>query len=364
MKIGILTFHRAENFGAVMQCYALQKYIESLGYQVLVIDYRCKVIEQVYHVFNPSIIFNGNNKLQQLRAYLGRIKAFKPRLRKKHLYDNFRKSFLNLTEPIKTISELNCFDAVVVGSDQVWNSALTSGFDSMYFLDGQLKGRKIAYAVSTEGYSYRYYAQNSEKLKKLVEGFNIVSVREESFKQELSKYIQRELEVCIDPIFLLDSKYYETLITQPSETGYVLVYHLVDSLPMSNMAKEIGEQVNKKVIELHAGFGKNVDSERVMHKHNIGPTELLGYIAYADMVLTTSFHGLAFSILFHKPFWAIDNGSTARQRNLLTQLDLDRRIIAEDEYVIYSECIDYQMVDKKKEVLVSKSKQFIRQALS
>ena len=134
MKIGILTFHRAENFGAVLQAYALQTFLKKHGMDPYIIDYRCKKIEIVYHIFNPMILIMRRNLFCSIKEYLKRFVSLIDRCRKKHKYQLFREKFLQIM-PCDKAFHSNMFDAYIVGSDQVWNLSITGGVDDYYFLN-------------------------------------------------------------------------------------------------------------------------------------------------------------------------------------------------------------------------------------
>lgn len=359
MKIGIITFHRAENFGALMQCYALQTYLKNLGHQVQIVDYHCKHIDSVYHIFNPSVIFQKGEFIMNLRIYLGRIRTWKYRWEKKKKYKSFRDKYLGLSHPIKHINQLPVSDIFIVGSDQVWNISLTGGVDDVFFLNKKMYAKKLAYAVSSETYSYIEYANNRDVISSAISDFSAISVREISLRNELVKYTQKPIEICIDPTFLLTKDDYKQMMACPKDDDYILVYHLIDSALMSEIAHRISLYHHKRIIEVHAGFTKKGEGE---HIYNIGPTELLGYINNAFMVLTTSFHGLAFSIIYQKPFYVIDNGSFARQRNLLHALNLEDRIIGNVSDP--SSCnvgeINYGLVEEKLQNMKEMSFSFLR----
>lgn len=363
MNIGILTFHRAENFGAVMQCYALQTYLHKLGHQVHVIDYRCKSIEKVYHIFNPTILLQHDAPLQNIRNYIGRLRTCKDRLRKKRLYQRFRRCHLWLTEEsIYDVNHLPHEDVIVVGSDQVWNTVLTGGMDDVYFLNRKLNVRKVAYAVSSEAYSYKDYEVNQTRLTAAINDFVALSVREESLREELRKYTNKPISVTLDPTFLLEKQDYLCMAKLPTDRNYILVYHLLDVPQMSDLAHRIAEKEKKKVIEIHAGFKKGNKMGR--HLYNIGPEELMGYIIHAEMVITSSFHGLVFAVLFHKRFWVIDNGSFNRQRDLLNVLGLQSRVLGACPQSDYTEHIDYDMVEKRIVEMKKNSIMYIKNGLS
>lgn len=362
MKIGIITFHRAENFGAVLQCFALQTYLMSLGQDVEIIDYQSKTISDVYRIVDFSIFKSDCNLWRKVHIFLGRLKTVFPRLEKKIQYIAFRNKYLHLSVHIKNISSLPTdVDCYIVGSDQMWNIALTGGIDDVYFLNTKLNATKVTYAVSSETWSYKMLESMSNDIKVLINDFSNISVREAQFKKELEKFTEKPINVCVDPSFLLNKNDYEKIISAPRNKGYILAYHLVDSQTMTSMAELISCRNKKELIEIHAGFVTYKDRKR--HKCNVGPTELLGYIANADIVFTTSFHGLAFSLIFEKQFWVIDNGGNSRQKNLLCQLGLQNRLIKSSDDIQDDLQIDYSNVNIKLDSLVMDSISFLKKSL-
>ena len=153
MKIGILTFHRAENFGAVLQVYALQRFLQEKGHEVQVIDYRNRHIEAMYHIFNPYVLFLRKNIFKSLIAYLSRFRNVGGRKQCKRKYEHFRNEYLKISGRCKNVADVaDFYDCIIAGSDQIWNLHLTGGLDPNYFLaykKGEGK-KKIAYAASSE----------------------------------------------------------------------------------------------------------------------------------------------------------------------------------------------------------------------
>lgn len=362
MKIGIITFHRAENFGAVLQCYALQTFLKSLGLDVEIIDYQSKAICDVYRIVDFSVFKSDCSFWRKVHVFLGHLKTVFPRLEKKIQYIKFRNKYLNLSVYVKNINSLPTdVDCYIVGSDQMWNIALTGGIDDVYFLNTKLNATKITYAVSSETWSYKMLESKSNDIKVLLNNFSNISVREAQFKAELEKYTENPIEVCVDPSFLLNKDAYEKIISSPQNKGYILAYHLVDSQIMTSIAELVSRRNKKELIEIHAGFAKYKDRKR--HKCNVGPAELLGYIANADIVFTTSFHGLAFSLIFKKQVWVIDNGGNSRQKNLLCQLGLQNRLIKSSDDILEDLQIDYSNVSIKIDSLVTDSIDFLKKSL-
>lgn len=361
MKIGILTFHRAENFGAVLQCYALQSYLESLGHKVEIIDYRCKAIEEVYYLFDLRSLFRLNI-VSAFISYFKRILLWKDRLEKKRGYVSFRDKYLHLTKSIYKIKEDLGYDAYITGSDQVWNTSLLHGFNRIYFLDfpTSKEAKKISYAVSSEQQAIKNLYLYKDKLCSILNQFNSISVREDNFAKELSNYTSTHIEVCVDPTFLIPKEKYLQLAIKPKEQNYILVYHMAEIPEGSTIADQLAEATGYSIIEIHAHFKKRKDPNR--HKENLGPLELLGYIAHANYIITSSFHGLAFSLILQKNFCIVSRPNNNRLLNILKLLNLENRIISKTNSIPTSN-IDYSIVTSKINKWTTQSKEYLIKSL-
>lgn len=358
MKIGILTFHRAENFGAVLQCYALQTFLKNLNYEVKIIDYRCKAIENSYYLLNPRILLRHQNCIKSISQYINRLSFFKDKWRKKQKYKAFRLCMLDTTRPYFRINKDLKFDAYIVGSDQVWNSLLTGGYDKAYYLDfpTSTNVKRIAYAVSNEENAlqnmYLYKTQITRSLSK----FHAISVREEFFANSLNAYSPSHIDICCDPTFLLSKDSYMSIASKPKEDNFIFVYHVKESKSASELADYLSKQTGCKIIELHAGFSKRKDKNR--HLQNLGPTEILGYMLKARYIITTSFHGLALSLILEKQFYVVAQESNIRQRSLLKQLQLESRIVFDSSLTSIS-YINYENVNRRIDKMVGFSKEYL-----
>lgn len=362
MKIGILTFHRAENFGAALQCYALQTFLINEGHNVSIVDYRCKAIERQYQILNPSILFSRLNVLYTLDKYIKRLKHYRRRVIKKRKYNDFRVEYLKLTEKYDSLkSGLSDFDCIIAGSDQIWRFGLT-GNDYTYWLDFPVgeKTRKISYAASSEPSDFKCITQNKTKVKELLSGFYAISVREEALKKELFSLCQLPITVVADPTFLLRKESYLNIMRKPDRRGYVFVYYLFDTQEASAVATKIARKNGEDVVEMFAGMSNTVEDAN--HKSTLGPLEILGYIYNASCVITTSFHGLALSVIMEKEFWVIEKGANQRLVNLLQKLDLQDRIIQNADQIKDSR-IDYSRVNVKKDEIIQESISFLTNCL-
>ena len=361
MRIGIFTFHRAENFGAVLQCFALQTLLESIGHKVEIVDYRCKNIERGYYIFDFRGLFCRLNIFASISKLCTRIPTVKDRIVKKRKYIAFRKKYLHLSQPISRGKDLG-YDIYITGSDQVWNTTLLHGYDETYFLDFALpkSAKRISYAVSSEQKAIATLYQYKASISAALNQFDSISVREETFGNELKKISAKDILVCVDPTFFLSIEIYLKMAIRPQISNYILVYHMAEVPEASSMADIIAYKGKKEVIEIHAKFESRRQKRR--HKQDVGPLDLLGYIAYADYVITTSFHGLALSLILQKNFCVVSKPGNMRLQNILREVGLENRLITKDG-TPPMEDINYRIVSNKLIPLVEKSKKFLITAI-
>ena len=365
MKIGILTFHRAENFGAALQVYALSELLKKMGHDPTVIDYRCFAIERSYDVLNPYVLISKRNIFRSAIVYIKRLLKARSLYSKKRVFRDFRNKYLTLSSPLRSIRNDLGYDAYIVGSDQVWRIGLTGGVDNVYFLNFSMKSnaKKISYAASSEVNSFKELRDSKEQIKFLLAKFDYISVREKELCKELSSYIDNEIAVCLDPTFLLNKDVYRNLAIKPEVSGYILVYHLFNTKEGYELAKMLADSTGKHIIEVFAGDVIYYDNHKHMRISVFGPCEMLGLILHADTIITTSFHGLALSLKLEKDVWVMDKGANGRLKNILQMIDLSSRMIKNKyEFSIHNH-IDYEIVNKKLDKFISESKLFLTKSL-
>ena len=358
MKIGILTFHRAENFGAILQAFALFTFLKNRGFQVEIIDYRCREIDVHYQILNPEILWSRKNFIASFREYYSRFKSLGLRRIRKAKFRQFMTENLVLSREYSTISKPLDYDAIIVGSDQVWNSHLCRGSESIYFLD-------FPFATGTKRISY---AASSEKngldrlddsiIENALNKFDRISVREEFLKAKLQPLVRKTISVCLDPTFLLEKKDYERLIKGRTDFEYILVYQMTPFPEYMNAIESIAREKGLKIMQIFGGYQDSKDSEIFKTVRDWGPIDILSIIAGAKYVFTTSFHGLALSIILEKDFWCIDKGDNYRQKSILTRLNLENRLL-DSVTDISCDSIDYSAVNKKLKYLIKDSIDFL-----
>lgn len=346
MKVGIITFHFPYNCGATLQCLALQTKLEQLGNEVSVINYRPWYHQNRYVALKNPFYYSGKmmkKKDENDPIYRRLIRCadgfarvilswrnygkFLPREKK---FRTFIRRNLHETRVYRSIGQLRAAppeeDVYICGSDQLWNTKLTEGvFDPAYFLAfGDERVRRMSYAV---GADFTGVENAQEQLKAFLEGFETVSLREEKCMPQIRAAISPNASsrIDLDPTFLLESSEYlpllpqEALETQP----FILTYTMPnESQPrVYNAARILSERTGLKVIDVcgnPAQANKKIQDNRVC-----GPDEFLWYMQHAAYVLTNSFHGTAFSVIFRKQFAVIPHTITGnRVLELLARLGL------------------------------------------
>ena len=228
-----------------------------------------------------------------------------------------------------------------------------------FFLDFIVKkgSKKIAYAASLEEYNYPFINEHMNDFSKLINNIDSVSVREKSVAALFQPYVNSKITTVLDPTFLIPAQIYKSILIKPIETKYILVYHLTWSKEAIDTAKFLVKNTKLKIIQIYAGlkpfrFFSN-------SKQNLGPEELLGYINNAECIITTSFHGMALSIILQKQFFVINKGAVSRQCELLTVVGLRDRLINNYTEIIDVKEIDYHSVSSKLDINIYSSEQFL-----
>lgn len=371
MRLGILTFHYAHNYGAVLQAYALKKCLEDMADDVCIVDYRNSAIAGVYGCKIPK------RKIFIKTRHIGKI------------LDNIRwnkeigwmesawmkqwnefEEFINITllegktgfDCERIAEELIGYDALIVGSDQIWNRWLTGGFDKMYFLDIPYEGKKIAYAASTSrkeiaNYELAYFAEVLQK-------FDAVSIREHALSKDIRQRIGVDALRCVDPSLLIQREDYDKIAWQGhslEEQPFLFAYYVTEDRGLSNVAKEVARKKGLELRELHYYQRKWMDSDYQFA--DIGPAKFLWYIKNAEAICTNSFHGTVLSILYGKELYCVYE-SNERISSLLQDLSLEsRHVDMESVDKEMEHQIDYETVGMKLDTYVSDSKNYLKGAL-
>lgn len=327
MNIAIITFHRAINFGGILQAYALQNVISKMGYECDILDYYCPFIEEQYRSrkvfskiqmkrFISSILRNGNIKRNNAGFF------------------QFTKRYLKLSEKTympDNIKEANkIYDIFITGSDQVW-SPTCAGFDKNYFLDFVDNNKtKMSYAASFGGTLIPN--DLTEEYRKRLEKFSSISVRERSGIKIINNLLHKKAELVIDPTLLLEKdKWSEEFMTAKKTTNkYVLIYMISEDKELIECAKKYAKENDLEVLYINDRIYK---TRGVNNLRKVNPDMWVSLFLNAQCVFTNSFHGVAFAINFEKEFYVfkLKQNINVNERiyNILNMFELDERIISE-----------------------------------
>ena len=358
MKIGILTFHCAHNYGAVLQCYATQEFLVSKGYEVEVINYRPECLIAPYKIFDINRILS-KSLVKTLKSLLIELLVFYSRVRRFIGFEKFIETRLNVGKEITPSTLPADYDIYIVGSDQIWNPKITGGFDPVYFCDFPFsKGRKkyIAYAASMESTGLTqvqkdFFKQNFKK-------FDAIGVREKDLLEQLQSLVPNRMNHVLDPTLMVPTNVWDNISSYKRESPKrVVVYQVRTNSNTMRIANHIAHQIGAKVYVLVASL-QPIPSNRV--NQTATPEEFVDVIRNAACVVTTSFHGTAFSIIHNVAFYTIklNDGADSRSSSLLTSLELSDRIIEADELPNFTE-VNYIEVNKKLDILRERSQDFL-----
>lgn len=375
-KIGILTFHKSINYGSVLQAYALRKTLGNIGYDAQVIDYQPDNYNYLYGLVRKPRSF------WTLKYNFFNILHSSFMKNRKKLFAKFREEFLNLSsekyqygDDISPINEK--YDAVICGSDQIWNPKAKDS-DINFYLPFNKKAKKISYAVSlNDGFADEY--EDKEKYKNFIRDFDRLSVREKSAEKDLADFIgnDKNIKVVLDPSLLLKKEDYEPICAEKRvNKPYIFLYSVHHKDSTVRTARKLSEKFSMPVYFLYTDFDAHKTAvenrDFIYPKKDTSPKEFISFIKNAELVVTDSFHGTAFSIVFEKKFFSVasvdENGAKIRDERIcgiLERLNLEDRFISEKEAdsVSLRDEIDYTSVNKIRDQLIEKSLGYLKSAI-
>ena len=294
-SIALLTFHDTTNFGALLQTFGLYKKLNDLGYNCSILDYQCENIikREIPEPFKLSI--NPKSFVSEV------LVKSKTRRRYAAMCRFVEKNMPKITQPYnrKTVFNLKEeFDAFVVGSDMCWGLDITDS-DYSYFLDFVPDNtRKFSYATSIG--KREWTNEELDKITALLSRFYCVSAREDVTANRLKQVLEKPCSVVCDPTMLLTFEEWKPYISNRyNKKDYVLLYFNTDDGKALKDAEEYANKNNKELIVISAKFAP------LSSFHYVYPSfieDFLSLIYYADTVFTASYHGLLFSLYFHKNF--------------------------------------------------------------
>ena len=356
MKIAISTLHaQHNNYGTILQSVALQKYIESKGHSVETVDY------------SPAVYKYGVTDLKSFIVRWGVNLMFAPQfLIRSHRFNKFIYEYNTLT-PNRYFSYEELLknppkaDVYISGSDQIWNPRFPCGRDDAFYLKYINSSNKMAYASSTgTDLTDDEYKQLIDKIS----NYKFVSVREKIAKEKLNELGKNDVVHVCDPVALLSKEQYRKMTTFKPKDSYILVYAINKDPLLEEAVIKLAKITHLRIIVI-GGFAKKCDSDFFMR--SAGPSEFLGLMDNASYVITSSFHGLMFSLIFEKQFIIIEPAiNKLRLRSITDITNTSGRIVNNLDKLeqLVNSPINYSNVSILFKRFVNDSKNYLDSALS
>lgn len=355
MKVGIVTQPLNNNFGGIIQNFALQQALKSLGHEPLTLNY-CRPVQglSARDYLRHLAMFLRIMPALSLRAMPGSIRMPHSATRQPML--DFISRHIAVTEPMSRYSLPKEFDAVITGSDQVWRPRYNDNITDMFLgFAGDSNITRIAYAASFGVDQWEFTPGQTDRCKQLATRFNAISVREESGIRLCREHLGVDATLVLDPTLLLDSTDYLPLCQSIPEKGYRFAgAYIIDSgIAKFRSLNRTARRLGIRAIECN-------------------PTtatlpQWLAMFRDASYIVTDSFHGTVFSIIFHKPFTVIGNSARglARFSSLLEKLGLSDRIATpETGGALPAGEIDWNDVDRRLGAMRASSQEFLSRNLT
>lgn len=369
MQIKTLTTYDVYNYGASLQAYALMTYLTNKGHEVEIINYQPEYLTRKYDYkwVNPESSLSKyaiTRVAYRILKYLQRQTT----LGRKKQFDYFNHQILKETATrYCTLEELKknppTADLYLVGSDQIWNVFYEAGRDPAFFLEFVHQGKKASYAAS---FSYLDIdAQNSKRIKKSLESFTAIAVREYHGVEIVEKMNLKATWV-LDPVFLLSVDEWKHMMSDfEKQEKYLLVYDFEGNKDLKKFAIQYAKEKQLKIYSINDTYPLPYANRNF---GSAGPKEFLSLIYHCDAFVSNSFHGTAFSILFNKPVFVFNRHRhkvNSRMESLMTLFGLNECILTDKtKYTSAIETsFDFKEINRTLEKELSKSKRFIEKLL-
>lgn len=365
-KVGILTFSYSSNPGSVLQAYALQQVLsEQMNCDAHIINYQKQqagkpIIGET--VFMPPF---KNWTPKNIVKWTARIIEHPIRMRPyKKFFKEFYKGYPTkrcLREDLPLLEEK--YDKFIVGSDQVWNFG-SWNVDTTYFLDFVKDGsKKISYAASLGNSDIPEEKQLIAK--EFISQFSHISVRESASVDTITNLTHKKAKLVLDPSLLLEKERYLALAENPKCKKYVLLYLREESPELEKKARKFAENMGLQLVKILKHWKCSANGKV---SKGLGPQQWLGYVNNAEYVITNSFHGICFSIIFEKQFYVdvlkkVSTLTNPRMQCILKLFDLESRYIDFVDCAEGLEAIDYVQVNAIKDDLKKESLKYLENSL-
>jgi hypothetical protein len=294
MKIGILTFHAARNYGAVLQCRCLYEVLRSMGHEVSVIDYRPDYLTEPYKLWKNKFLRHPMTMLKVSSRIAGAA-------RREAGFSSFDK------EITLTPFGEGGFDAIFYGSDQIWNRNICNGIDPVFYAAEPFAASAVNIAYAASDGDVIPTDEEKVAIRRYLHNFQYIGVRESGMVERMdSEGIPADLN--LDPVLLAGRPVVDNLCSAPViSEPYVLTYEAIDNTAVADKARRIAAERGLKVVQVaRAPYSEGINK--------FSPREFVALFRDADYIVTTSFHGTALAILYDKEYEFVHTGTHADGR--------------------------------------------------
>jgi len=346
MRIAILTFHNTNNYGAMLQAYALSQYFIKEGNAVYIVDY------------NPMFLIKKKylktSVITALKQFVKYIILHNVKKKKEYLFHRFSKEHFNLI----SIQDINSVDKIFIGSDQVLCTQLTN-FDNIYAGAG-FDNKKTAFYAASCGNISNINQETIDYYKNNLYRFKNISIREKKSCDYISKLLNKDCEHVLDPTLLISNDVFQSIHKLPDIKDYILVYDAVKP-EIYDFAKSMALKEKRKLIAISCDIAIH-NRKNLIQAASI--EEFLGYFANAHMVISSSFHGCAIAISYKKKLVCVNTGQLSnRSLELLKLLGIEKNFYTIGSNEAINATINYNLVYNKLEKYQERSKKFIEKCL-
>lgn len=370
-KTEIVTFHSAYNYGAVLQAYALWRTIESLGAECDILNYRPEEFENLYQ-FRTKTPLSASTAKFLIKFLVKKLMVCKILTKRNRAFKSFIEKNIRLSEKYagkdageKILSDCDCY---ITGSDQVWNYIWLDN-DPIYFLDFPDALRKKRYSYAASFGMTELPPELKTEYERRLRGYDAYSVRERSGADIIRDLTGREAVVCCDPTLLLTGEEWGAMAGAAMDEPYILIYYIRQSESLFDRAKQLGEEKGLKVVSLpcnmdwKALLGRKEKRYGFQSAASSGPYEFLTLFKNASYVLTDSFHGTVFGIIFKKKFLTRltcgDGTRNTRAVELFRELGIKNRDL-ETDFEKVDDRLDWDHIGRRIEEMRVRSLEYLR----
>jgi hypothetical protein len=378
VKIGILNCQHIDNYGAVLVAFSLQKALEDMGHKVVVLNYRPQYGNETVAVsekknlqyYLTKIKKNGIVTILKRKYKMKKYSAHKALKYLDHdKYESWREKYLYLSDKMyDEDSIIEGYDIIIEGSDVVWKPQRILGKEKNVFM---LKN------VSNDTYCMTYAASigtdDAAELDRIrgimlqyLKKYNKISIREKTSQKFISECARKPVEVCIDPTMLLDRTVYEKMASPYDGEPYIFMYTMGINEEAIKFVNWVSKKLDCGVIHPNLYYVNKKVRRTIKTYEEADPSDFLSYVKNAKLVVTNSFHGTVFSLIFHTPFYTFGRGEiNIRMTDLLKQFEIGNRFLDKAYHLEnnFAE-IDFFKTDKIMERERQKGLEYLRRSIN